>query len=172
MVIGEAKKKVTSAEAAKLLRGLNEELEAVKEAEVATREFIAATSEDVESVRPKYDFAWTQQEIERLQQEIRRVKHAINVFNTTTVVPELDMTIDEVLVYIPQLSARKNKLAGMRVRLSKTREYSRAGSSIIEYRYANYDVDAADAEFKRVSDLLAKAQTALDVVNNSVKFEI
>lgn len=164
--------KYTSAEAAKLLRGLNEELEAVEDAEKACREFVAATIEDVEAVRPQYDFAQTQREIERLQGEIRRVKHAINTFNTTTVLPGFDMTIDEALVYIPQLSAQKSKLAGMRKRLAKTREYSRAGTSIIEYCYANYDIEAADAEFKRVSDLLAKAQTALDVVNNSVKFEI
>ena len=164
--------KYTSAEAAKLLRGLNEELEAVEDAEKACREFVAATIEDVESVRPQYDFAQTQREIERLQGEIRRVKHAINTFNTTTILPGFNMTIDEALVYIPQLSAQKIKLAGMRKRLAKTREYSRAGTSIIEYCYANYDIEAADAEFKRVSDLLAKAQTALDVVNNSVKFEI
>ena len=164
--------KYTSAEAAKLLRGLGEELEAVYSAETASREFVAATVEDLESVRPKYDFAETQKEIERLQREIRKVKHAINLFNTTTVLPDLGMTIDEALVYIPQLSVKKNKLANMRNRLARTREYSRAGSNIIEYRYANYDIEAADAEFKRVSDLLAKAQTALDVVNNSVKFEI
>ena len=162
----------TSAEAAKLLRKLNEELEAVTSAEGSCREFVAATTEDLESVRPQYDFAQTQKEIERLQQEIRKVKHAINTFNTTTKLPELDMTIDEALVYIPQLSGQKGKLASMRKRLAKTREYSRMGSSIIEYRYANYDIAAAEAEFQRVSDLLAKAQTALDVVNNSVKFEI
>ena len=164
--------KYTSAEAAKLLRGLNEELGSVLNAETSSREFVAATSEDVESVRPAYDFAETQKEVERLRKEIRKVKHAINTFNTTTVIPELGMTIDEALVYIPQLSAQKSKLLIMRSRLAKTREYSRAGSSIIEYRYANYDIKVADEEFKRVSDLLAKAQTALDVVNNSVKFEI
>ena len=164
--------KYTSAEAAKLLRSLAEELEAIKDAETASREFVAATVEDLETVRPEYDFANTQKEIERLQKEIRKVKHAINVFNTTTVIPELNMTIDEALVYIPQLSITKNKLSNMRNRLAKSREYSRSGSSIIEYRYANYDIAAADAEFKRVSDLLAKAQNALDVVNTSVKFEI
>ena len=164
--------KYTSAEAAKLLRGLNEELSAVVNAETASREFVAAISEDVESVRPKYDFAQTQSELERLRKEVRKVKHAINVFNTTTILPGFDMTIDEALVYIPQLSMQKSTLANMRNRLAKTREYSRMGGNIIEYRYANYDVEAADAEFKRVSDLLAKAQTALDVVNNSVKFEI
>lgn len=164
--------KYTSAEAAKLLRGLNEELALVMNSEKASKEFVAAISEDVESVRPEYNFSNTQKEIERLQQEIRKVKHAINVFNTTTVIPELNMTIDEALVYIPQLSAHKNKLAMMRNRLAKTREYNHSYGNIIEYNYANYDVKEADAEFKRVSDLLAKAQTALDVVNNSITFEI
>ena len=44
--------KYTSAEAAKLLRKLNEEQAALKERESKTATFVAAVDEDVESARP------------------------------------------------------------------------------------------------------------------------
>ena len=47
--------KYTSAEAAKLLRRLNEEHEALLELERQSASFVAAVSEDLESVRPAYD---------------------------------------------------------------------------------------------------------------------
>lgn len=163
---------LTSSEAAKLLRQLNEELETVQDMESNCRSFVAAISEDVEAVRPQYDFFKTQKTIVELQTKIRKIKHAVNVFNTVTVVPGFDMTIDQMLVYLPQLSSLKSKYFGMRGKLQRSREYSMRSSSIIEYSYLNYNAEDADSEYKRVADLLSKAQTALDVVNNSVKFEI
>ena len=43
---------------------------------------------------------------------------------------------------------------------------------IVEYRYANYDVEKAASDLSAVSDELARLQVALDVVNNSVTLEI
>ena len=45
-------------------------------------------------------------------------------------------------------------------------------NNIIEYRYANYDIALAESEYKRVSGELAKAQNALDALNNTVVFEV
>lgn len=42
----------------------------------------------------------------------------------------------------------------------------------MEYKYANYDIAQAEADLAAVTDELARAQTALDVVNNSVTLEI
>lgn len=55
--------------------------------------------EDIESVRPAYDYAKTQARLEELEGAIRRLKHAINCFNTTQVVDGFGITIDEMLVY-------------------------------------------------------------------------
>ena len=44
--------------------------------------------------------------------------------------------------------------------------------TIIEYRYANYEIADAEADLAAVTDELARAQTALDVVNNSETMEI
>ena len=165
--------KYSSAEAAKLLRKLNEEVENLEDQEVKRREFNAALGEDVETVRPAYDYADTQRKLKELQAKIRTVKPALNWFNSTTEVPGFDMTIDQLLVYIPQLSRRKQKLAMMSSCLPKERaKVSGLGSQIIDYRYANYDIEAAKADYQRVSDELAKAQTALDLVNTTMTMEI
>lgn len=165
--------KMTSSQANKLIRQLGDELKTLEAREAKTRTFVAATVEDIESVRPEYDYDATQEAIIALENKIRKVKHTLNVFNTTTVVPGFDMTIDMMLIYLPQLSHRKSRLAHMKDAMPKERKegYSRS-STIIEYSYANYDIDKATADFLAVSDELARAQTALDLVNSTVEFEL
>lgn len=165
---------LTSAEAAKLLRKLNEELENVLLMEQQSREFSAALGEDVEAVRPEYDYAGVQEQIERLEARIRQVKHAISAFNLAQEVPGFGMTIDQMLVYIPQLNRRKTKLAHMQQRLPKQRErvsYG-GGSQIIDYSYANYDLEAVRADYEETAEELSRAQTALDLVNTTAKLEV
>lgn len=164
--------KYTSAEAGKLLKKLNDERASILLREENGKEFLAAVGEDIESVRPGYNFATTQVALNELETKIRKVKHALNVFNSTTVIPEFGMTIDEMLVYIPQLTMRKDKLARMKDRLPKVREQTRVNSSILDYRYLNYGVDEAAAEYDKISDTLSKAQNALDAANMNQTLEI
>ena len=166
--------KYTSAEAAKLLRKLNEEQTALKDKEDKSAVFIAAIEEDVESVRPAYKYEEVQEKLAALEAQVRKVKHAINMFNLTTQVPGFDLTVDQMLVYIPQLNERKRKLTQMAARLPKERANSSGygAKTIVEYKYANYDIEKAEADLAVVTDELARAQTALDVVNNSVTLEI
>ena len=164
----------TSAEAAKLLKGLEEEIKELRAEEERVATFNAAVEEDPEDVRPEYSYAGMQQRLDALSARVRKVKHAINVFNTATVIPEFDITIDEMLVLIPQLTAKKKKLAAMAGRLPKERAESRGFSEpkFIDYTYANYDVKAAKAYHRKAAEELAKAQLALDRVNSTVRFEI
>ncbi len=169
--------KCTSAEASKLLRKLIEEKATLEAKEERSRVFIAAVGEDIESVRPDYNYQETQDALEAVDKKIRLLKHIINCFNTTHMVPGFDMTIDQILVYIPQLSERKARLLNMKDRLPKQRveldRYgSRTSSNLIEYTYANYDISIVEAEYERVADILAKAQTALDVINNTETMDI
>lgn len=165
--------KYTSAEAGKLLKKLGDEQASIIMREQNGREFLAAVGEDVESVRPDYDFAATQNALNEVEVKIRKLKHALNVFNSTTVIPEFGITIDEMLVFIPQLTARKNKLAQMKDKLPKVREQSHMSvSNVLDYRYLNYDVNVVTAEYEKISDTLAKAQNALDAVNMTATLEV
>ena len=85
--------RVTSAQAAKLLRKLNDELRALQLKESNSSSFVAAIQEDIESVRPAYNFKEMRDEQNELEKKIRKVKHAINVFNTVTIIPDFDITI-------------------------------------------------------------------------------
>ena len=159
--------KYTSAEANKLLKKLNDEYAALLEKERRSRDFRAAMGEDVASVRPAYDYAKTQARLAELEENIRRIKHAVNCFNTTQSVDGFNMTIDEMLVYIPQLTKRKSKLLEMKSKLPKERVEEQYGrqSNIIDYTYTNYDLAAVEADYKKAVDELSRAQLALDTVN-------
>ena len=159
--------KYTSAEANKLLKKLNDEYAALLEKERRSRNFRAAMGEDVASVRPAYDYAKTQARLAELEENIRRIKHAVNCFNTTQSVDGFNMTIDEMLVYIPQLTKRKSKLLEMKSKLPKERVEEQYGrqSNIIDYTYTNYDLAVVEADYEKVIDELSRAQLALDAVN-------
>ncbi len=166
--------KMTSAQASKLLRQLNDELRTLQVREENSKSFLASLGEEVESVRPSYDYASMQEEQIKVEQKIRKLKHAVNVFNTNTVIPEYGFTIDEMLVYLPQLQKRQNKLFAMKDALPKVREnvgFGR-GTNVVDYRYANYDIDLVGKDYKDLSAEIARAQLALDTVNSTVELEV
>lgn len=164
--------KMTSAQANKLLNKLKDDLNYLLTKEAQSRVFNAAVGEDVEDVRPEYSYIDTQVAIDALEKKIRKVKHAINVFNTTTVLPELDITIDEALILIPQLTKRRNKLNEMKSRLPRTRVNNFRGSNIIDYEIVNYNISQVEEDYDVVVEELAALQTALDEVNNSETLDI
>ena len=164
--------KMTSAQAAKLLRRLKEELATLQSREYDTSTFTVSPGEDIELIRPQYDYTEMKAQMEEVETKIRKLKHILNVFNSTTIVPEFNMTIDEILVYIPQLSKRYSTLSTMKNTLPIQRETPSGMRGIIEYTYANYDVELAKKDFDEVSERLAKAQTALDYVNSTVEMEV
>ena len=163
--------KYTSAQANKLLKQLNEEKNLIKLEEKKSAKFIAATVEKLEDVRPEYDYEATSGKIREYDRKIRVVKHAINQFNVTTVVEEYGMTIDEMLVYLPQLGEQLDTLAKMVSTPAKERRESYT-SNLIEYEYANYDVKKAADDYRKLFAMKAGIQTALDAVNSNVTFEI
>lgn len=165
--------KYTSAEANKLVTKLGDELQVLSAAEYAGKEFLAAVNEDVESARPDYSFAATQAKRAELEEKVRKVKHAINVFNTTTVIPEIGVTVDEALVLIPQLNRRARELFDMLQRLPKVREQSANKiPGVIDYRYINYDLSEVRKAHRETTERLYKVQMALDAVNTTLTFEI
>lgn len=167
----------TSSEANKLLKSYNKELAAYTNLAQKTAVFIAAVFEDKEAVRPVYDFKTVADRINWLQTRIRKIKHAINVFNTTTQV-EIDgeetLTVDEVLVLLPQLNSNLERLANMKNRLPMARKamgYS-SGNNQIEYEYTNYNIEDAVKAYHETELRITRIQLALDTINNFKKFEI
>ena len=164
---------VTSAEASKMLKKILEEKNIVLANERQSSVFNASLGEDVDSVRPIYDYEETQKSLECFDRKIRVLKHAINCFNASQTVGDTGMTIDQVLVYIPQLTEMRNRLYDMQNRLPKQRTSvgGIGNNTVIDYCYANYSVEKAKEDYMRISDELRKVQTALDVVNTTVKME-
>lgn len=62
---------MTSAQASKLLRRLNEKLRTLEVREENSQSVVAALQEDIESVRPAYDFAKMREEQDTLETRIR-----------------------------------------------------------------------------------------------------
>lgn len=127
--------KMTSAQAAKELKRLNDLHTALLEKESKACVFTAAIQEDVEMARPEYCYGNIQTDLRIIEEKIISLKHSINQFNLTYMIDGFDMTIDQMLVYIPQLTARKKKLEKMAGRLPKERlssGFSRS-SNFIEY---------------------------------------
>ena len=164
--------KLTSAEANKMIRSLKDQHRLLLLQEENVVSFIAATTENLEEVRPPYSYEETAAKFEEIERKIRKIKHALNVFNAATVVDGFDMTIDEMLVYLPQTSERLRKLEDMLAKPEKSRAQNTGRTSIIEYEYLNYDLQKVQQDYDALLDLKNRALTALDVVNNTVPFEI
>lgn len=162
----------TSAQAAKLLSKLQQDYDGLVAWEENAKTFLASLGEDVESVRPSYNYEEIHAQLTDLETKIRRVKHAINLFNTTAVIPEFDMTVDEMLVYIPQLSQKKAKLKEMANTMPKSRCKKLDRSNIIDYQYINYDLEQVKADLDRVTETLSNAQLALDQINHTKTFAV
>ncbi len=165
--------KLTSAQAAKLLRKLREERDALLRQEQRSYVFNATASENIEDVRPDYDYRQVNNKLEELDSRIRVIRHALNTFNINTVVPETGMTIDTLLMYIPYLTDKKNKLTAMAARLPKERASVRGyDQGIVDYVIVNYPLDEVKRDLEQVTDELSKAQLALDYINSTVELEI
>ena len=163
--------KLTSAEANKMIRALRDQHRLLLLQEENVVSFIAATTEDIEEVRPSYSYEETTAKFDEIERKIRKIKHALNVFNATTVVDGFDMTIDEMLVFLPQTSDRLRKLEDMLAKPEKARAMNTGRTSIIEYEYLNYDLQKVQEDYDALMELKNRALTALDVVNNTVPFE-
>ena len=62
----------------------------------------------------------------------------------------------------------------MRKKLPREREEAGFGrsSNIVEYKYANYDIQNTEEDYLKTVDELAAAQNALDQVNSTVEFDV
>ena len=164
--------KYTSAEANKLLKKIDIKIRALQTKEGRRSTFNVASGEDAEELRPEFDFVENNKEIERLQGVARKGKHAINSFNLTHTLPGFDdLTVDQALIWLGQLSGRAIALDRMAEALPKTRLPIR-NASIIDYEVINYRLEDAETASEEVRQLREQIQMALDVLNTTETMEI
>ncbi len=165
-------KKVTSAIANKMLRSLEEDKNYLLSLEEESRTYIRAEGEEKEA--PEYHYEDIRRGVNEIDSKVSAIKHAVNVFNTTTVLDGLGITIDQALVRMAQLNGEKHRLDTMRKMLPATRvgqTYMR-GRQAVEYMYANYDIEEAKRDYQAISDQINQIQIALDLANQTRTFEI
>ena len=164
-------RKVSPQTVAKKINALKEELKDLERYENQSCTFSFTVGEDLKDIRPSYDYKETQKRYMELTEEIRKLRHTMNVFNTSTIVPGFNMTVDQMLCYLPQLRERKQTLKKM-----KDKPISGRSSSILEgvvkYDYCNYSVQKATEDYKKIADEYAKAHTALDLINVTGEIEV
>ena len=163
----------TSASANKYLRKLQDEKTRLLHTEhgVCTYEL----SEGEETEPPSYDYEATRARIVEIDDRARAIRNALHSFNMRTVLPTSGITIDEALILLAQLSMNKERLSSLASRQPKERireRYFGSGSGAVEYRYANYDVARAEADYYAVADRIADLQLELDLVNQTKSFAV
>ncbi len=168
-------KKMTSAYANKVIRKLTEDKEFWLNKEREGSTYYATADE--EPVVPDYDYAEVAKQIEELDARILRIKHAINVNNASNriKVGEKEMSIDEILVRMAQLSNRKSILDNMRKHEPKKRMnsgYYSTRKTAPEYEFINYDLELVKSEYERVDAEIALMQIALDKYNQTFEFDV
>ena len=152
----------------KIIKQLQADRDALLEQERVSQRFSYIAGEEPD--RPKYDFAGVQRQLDSYAKKILKLKHAVNVFNVSTTLPEVGMTIDVALVEMTMLSDAKRKFNTMRNAQPRTRATMLRGVS--EYTELNYDVGEAQAQYKAVCDRLMAIQQALNIANLTQTFEV
>ena len=163
----------TSASANKYLRRLQDEKDRLLRTEQEVSTYVLAEGEAAEP--PAYDYGAVREKVAQIDGQARAIRHALHRFNMKTVLPERGITIDEALILLAQLSGRKDRLNSLASRQPQERlgnRYFGSSSGPIEYRYANYDVAQAEADYRAVADEIAALQLELDLVNQTEVFSV
>ena len=163
--------KYTSASANKLVKLLEDKKAYLLQQERNDSTYVLADDEKEEI--PAYEFRETNEKIDEIDSKIRKLKHALNVFNSTTVLP-VGITIDEALVEMAQLNNKLPRLDMMRNAKTKTRMsgYNAGRRDVAEYQYLNYDPKEVETVHEKDLRRVQQLQLALDKINQTVEFEV
>lgn len=163
----------TSASANKHLRKLQDEKERLLRIEGETSTYVLYEGEEAEP--PAYDYFSTRQLIDDIDGKMLAIRHGLHEFNAKTLLPGSQLSIDEALIYLAQLSQKKSRLSALASNMPKRRlreRYFGSNSGAVEYEYSNYDVAQAEADYQLVADQIADLQLELDLVNQTEVFSV
>lgn len=169
--------KLTSAQAHKLLKKLEEDKNLIIENEIRNRicssTIEKSTNKVIFSNKTEYSFSETEKELQKVISDIVKLRHAINVVNTTVEIATEygNMTVDQILVMLPQLNDRQWKLKHMMSVMPK--ESRLIGSTDnIQVDVINYSIDDVKEAYAAISKKITDLQLALDKHNQTYEFEI
>ncbi len=165
-----AKQSFTSASANKLLKKLADDKMMLLKQESEDCTYRCYKNEEPEI--PEYDYDKTSSQLREIDKKERKIRHAIHKFNMTTTLDDTNMTIDEALILLAQMSNEHMRLA----RLRKKNPVTRLGASYlkdsIEFEYANYNVKQTREDYKKLEDEIYDLQLKIDTCNQTIPFEV
>lgn len=162
--------------AQKMVKQLQTEVDSLLWLEKERRTYSYIAGE--EPVIPEYDFTDNTQKIWELNVKISKLKHAINVFNTTTYLPYSarwdkyggEITIDMALVILAMDSNQKHKLEMMRI--GKKMDRRTVASGVSEYTVLNYDPYTAKCVYDDTCEEITLLQQEISTLNMTKVFEV
>ena len=124
--------------------------------------------EDPSAKKPEYDYVETWNQLMEFDDSIRSVKHAINSFSVSRYVPEYDMTLDELEMYLEDLDRRFNTLK----ELGDAHPIKRTiVNRSVRHTIANYDLKQARKDSERLDDERRKVRRIISEIKESEVFE-
>ena len=124
--------------------------------------------EDSSAKKPEYDYEETLNQLMEFDDSIRSAKHTINSFSVSHYVPEYNMTLDELEMYLEDLDRRFNTLK----ELGDAHPIKRTiVNRSVRHTIANYDLKQARKDSERLDDECRKVRRIISEIKESEEFE-
>ena len=164
--------KITPDGAQKLIRSLEKDRHQLVERINKLSTFVVAITEgNPEELRPEFDCMATIKESEMIDEKIRKIKHARNIFNTLTYLPNETITLDEALVLMAMLNKNYEYYAKLGNKERKERNPTGLRKEI-EYTYVNYAIQEVKNYGNSMYERLSEIQSKLNLINSTYMFEV
>ena len=124
--------------------------------------------EEPSAKKTKYDYKETLEELNEYDSSIRLAKHSINSFSVSRFIPEYNMTLDELEMYLEDLDRRFNTLK----ELGDAHPIKRTiVNRSVRHTIANYDLKQARKDSERLDDERRKVRSIISEIKKSEEFE-
>lgn len=124
--------------------------------------------EDSSAKKPEYDYEETLNQLMEFDDSIRSAKHTINSFSVSHYVPEYNMTLDELEMYLEDLDRRFNTLKELGAAHPIKRTIVNRS---VRHTIANYDLKQARKDCERLDDERRKVRRIISEIKESEEFE-
>lgn len=124
--------------------------------------------EDPSAKKPEYDYEETWNQLMEFDDSIRSAKHTINSFSVSHYVPEYNMTLDELEMYLEDLDRRFNTLKELGAAHPIKRTIVNRS---VRHTIANYDLKQARKDCERLDDERRKVRRIISEIKESEEFE-